>query len=217
MKVVTPSYRNRGWYLLCLSDRSVPVRAPLSSYPGQYKFRVWVRKNPLSIARFVYLAAPRVVLATQHEGHLAGTPARPDGLTVPGCAYNPLDCSVGAAPLPLPQLPYLGSPGRGGSHEQDKLDYLSDPTRGQAALSRPAALSDCTYYLDGLHLLAARYLREIFYFISQSVASRHGGCADRCSGLGSYPGSAITYGRLSVVKASNAWRKTWADRAWIRT
>src|ERR1019366_4459809 len=70
------------------------------------------------------------------RGASAGTPARPDGLTVPGCAYNPLDCSVGAAPLPLPQLPYLGSPGRGGSHEQDKLDYLSDPTQGQAALSR---------------------------------------------------------------------------------
>ena len=56
-KVVTPSYRNRGWYLLCLSDRSAPVRAPLSSYPGQYKFRVWVRKNPLSVTRFVDLAA----------------------------------------------------------------------------------------------------------------------------------------------------------------
>jgi hypothetical protein len=34
-----------------------PSGPPLSSYPGQYKFRVWVRKNPLSVTRFVDLAA----------------------------------------------------------------------------------------------------------------------------------------------------------------
>ena len=91
----------------------MPVRAPLSSYPGQYKFRVWVRKNPLSVARFVDPAAPRVVLATQHEGHHSGTLARPDGLTVPGCACNPvLHTSPRSSPLQAPDSAHRVSRGR---------------------------------------------------------------------------------------------------------
>ena len=82
-----------------------PSGPPLSSYPDQCRFRVWVRQYPLSIARFVDPAAPRVVRATQHEGHHSGTLARPDGLTVPGFAYGTLACAVGDASHPFAPAP----------------------------------------------------------------------------------------------------------------
>jgi hypothetical protein len=78
LMAVTPSYRNRRWYLLRLSDRSGgPPGLPTEFLSRSVQIQGLGKRYPLSIARFVDPAAPCVALTTQHEGHrLALWPGR---------------------------------------------------------------------------------------------------------------------------------------------
>ena len=74
----------------------------------------------------------------------------------------------GKSPLPLPLELRDKRDKRGKSSRMTVRIRFGNKRR----FSRPAALSNCIHYLDELHLLAARYLHEIFYFMLQSFESR---------------------------------------------